>query len=113
MIAYDIKKFLDIIGGRISPFIVLFGLAANFFSLFPQFEVPITIILLVSAVCIVVYTIRRMLEFSRNRDLQSMVNTLEQEVCKGLKMIRNDAMITMDIVSRKYRLEFIKLKFPS
>ena len=104
----NIEKGLHLIGGRISPFVVLFGLVANIFSLFPRFKIPIIIILFVSAACIVAYTIWRIVESSKTRDLRSKVDILEQEVCKGLKMIRNDAMVTMDMSAKKYRLEFKK-----
>jgi hypothetical protein len=49
-----------------------------------------------------------MVEYSKTRDLRSRVDILEQEVCKGRKMIKNEAMITMDMSLRKYRLEFRK-----
>jgi hypothetical protein len=109
------RGILRLVGGLISPFIFLFGFIANFFSLFPRFEVPITIILLVSAACIVAYTIWHIVESSKTRDLRSKVNFLEQkvdfleqEVCKGLKMITNEVDITMNMSLRKYHLEFRK-----
>ena len=102
------KKWFRLIAGRISPFLLLFGLFADVSSLLPQFEILLKIVLFVSTFCIVAYTIWRIIESSKTRDLRSKIDILEREVCKGIKMISNEASVTMNVDSNKYQLEFVK-----
>ena len=101
-------KFLRIFLGRVSPFIVLLGVIANIFSLLPKFQTFIIILLLISASCVVAYTIWYMVESRRTLDMRSKVDILEQEVGKGIRMTKNAVTVVMDIQSQEYRLEFSK-----
>lgn len=121
-----VKKALKLIGGIISPLIFVFGLIANMVTVLPEYKNVIDAVLIGAVAVAVIYSVYHIYETNKIRilkketvelceskdveiaELSKCKTLLEQKVSGGVKMLRSDATIIIDISKNMYHLQFEK-----